>query len=105
MPDVIMYTTGMCPYCVRAKMLLQNKGVSWNELRIDGDPDLMREMMQRSGRRTVPQIFVDEHHVGGYNDMAELDSYGKLDPLLGLVPHLDEPTFPHAADASEDGPT
>lgn len=105
MPEVNMYTTGMCPYCVRAKMLLQNKGVVWNELRIDADPELMREMMQRSGRRTVPQIFVGDHHVGGYDDMAELDSFGKLDPLLGLVTHLDESAYPHAADTSEDGPT
>lgn len=105
MPDVIMYTTGMCPYCVRAKMLLQNKGVRWNELRIDADPALMREMMQRSGRRTVPQIFVGNQHVGGFDDMAELDSFGKLDPLLGLTPHLDETAMPHSADASEDGPT
>ncbi len=105
MPDVIMYTTGMCPYCVRAKMLLQHKGVAWNELRIDADPALMREMMRRSGRRTVPQIFVGNQHVGGYDDMAELDSFGRLDPLLGLAPHLNEPAIPHAADASEDGPT
>lgn len=105
MPEIKMYTTGMCPYCVRAKMLLKNKGVFWDELRIDGDPELMREMMQRSGRRTVPQIFVGDRHLGGYDDMTELDSFGKLDPLLGLAPHLDESVSPHAAGASEDGPT
>ena len=103
--EVVMYTTGMCPYCVRAKMLLQRKGVGWKELRIDSDRALMREMMERSGRRTVPQIFIGDVHVGGYDDMAELDSYGKLDPLLGLKPHLDEATMQHAIDASEDGPT
>ncbi|MFM1892202.1 MAG: hypothetical protein RLZ44_1279 [Pseudomonadota bacterium] len=105
MNRVVMYTTGMCPYCVRAKMLLQRKGVSWEELRIDGDRALMREMMERSGRRTVPQIFIGDTHVGGYDDMAELDAFGKLDPLLGLAPHLDEAAVQHVPDASEDGPT
>lgn len=105
MPDIVMYTTGMCPYCVRAKMLLQRKGMQWEEKRIDLDHDLMGEMLQRSKRRTVPQIFIDDFHVGGYDDMAELDAMGRLDPLLGLV----EPTMPgeaeHTADASEDAPT
>jgi glutaredoxin 3 len=105
MTQVVMYTTGMCPYCVRAKMLLQNKGVAWEEVRIEGDRALMREMMERSGRRTVPQIFIGDRHVGGFDDLAELDAFGQLDPLLGLAPHLDEAATPHAADASEDGPT
>ena len=105
MTNVVMYTTGMCPYCVRAKMLLQNKGVQWEELRIDGDRNLMREMLDRSRRRTVPQIFIDDYHVGGYDDLAELDAFGKLDPLLGLAPHLNEAATAHAMDASEDGPT
>ena len=105
MARVVMYTTGMCPYCVRAKMLLKKKGVDWEELRIEGDRTLMREMMERSGRRTVPQIFIGDTHVGGYDDLAELDAFGKLDPLLGLSPHLDEAAVPHAAEASEDGPT
>ena len=105
MTNVVMYTTGMCPYCVRAKMLLQNKGVHWEELRIDADRQLMQEMMTRSNRRTVPQIFIGDHHVGGYDDLAELDAFGKLDPLLGLAPHLDEAAVAHGLDASEDGPT
>ena len=105
MPEVVMYTTAICPYCTRAKALLQKKGVSWEEIRIDGDPEMMREMMQRSNRRTVPQIFIDDFHVGGFDDMAEMDAFGKLDPLLGLSPHNDEAAVPHAADASEDGPT
>lgn len=105
MAEVVMYTTGMCPYCVRAKMLLQRKGVGWEERRIDGDRDLMHEMMHRSGRRTVPQIFIGDYHVGGFDDMAELDTFGKLDPLLGLTPHLDEAALQHVPDASEDGPT
>ena len=105
MPKVVMYTTNMCPYCVRAKMLLKNKGVECEELNIQFDRGLMREMLERSQRRTVPQIFIDDYHVGGFDDLAELDSQGKLDPLLGLSPHLDEATFQHAPDASEDGPT
>ena len=105
MPEIILYTTAMCPYCVRAKMLLQRKGMSWEEKRIDTDHSLASEMMQRSNRRTVPQIFIDETHVGGYDDMAELDAMGRLDALLGLVP----PTLPgdaaHTIDSSEDAPT
>lgn len=105
MPKVQIYSTAFCPYCVRAKALLDRKGIAYEELRIDGDRQLMRDMLQRSQRRTVPQIFIDDFHVGGYDDMAELDMEGKLDPLLGLAPHLDEATDPHAIDASEDGVT
>ncbi|WP_456444353.1 glutaredoxin 3 [Thiolapillus sp.] len=104
-PRVVVYSTAMCPYCVRAKSLLQSKGVEYEEIRVDLDRDLMVEMMQRSNRRTVPQIFIDDFHVGGFDDMAQLDAYGKLDPLLGLAPHDDEPAFAHSPDASEDGPT
>ena len=104
-PQVIMYSTAMCPYCVRAKMLLQSKNVDFEEIRIDQDRERMQEMMTRSNRRTVPQIFIDDYHVGGFDDMAELEAYGKLDPLLGQPPHNDEPAIPHAQDASEDGPT
>jgi glutaredoxin 3 len=100
-----MYTTAMCPYCVRAKMLLQRKGARWEEKRIDLDHDLMAEMMQRSRRRTVPQIFIGEHHVGGYDDMAELDAMGKLDPLLGLDTGDVPGDAAHTWDASEDAPT
>lgn len=84
MPNVVVYSTAICPYCVRAKALLKRKGVDFQEIRIDKDHALMREMMERSQRRTVPQIFVGDHHVGGYDDMAELDSLGELDLLLGL---------------------
>lgn len=90
MPKVVMYTTAICPYCVRAKSLLDRKGSSFEERRIEGDRELMRQMIERSGRRTVPQIFIDDYHVGGYDDLAELDAMGKLDPLLGLAPQ-DEP--------------
>ena len=88
-PQVVMYSTAMCPYCVRAKILLQSKNVEFEEIRIDHDRERMQEMMTRSNRRTVPQIFIDDFHVGGYDDMAELDAFGKLDPLLGLQPHME----------------
>ncbi len=104
-PRVVVYSTAMCPYCVRAKSLLQSKGVEYEEIRVDLDRNLMVEMMQRSNRRTVPQIFIDDFHVGGFDDMAQLDAYGKLDPLLGLEPHHDEAAYAHGPDASEDGPT
>ncbi|MES9961988.1 MAG: glutaredoxin 3 [Candidatus Sedimenticola sp. 20ELBAFRAG] len=84
MPKVEMYTTAICPYCMRAKALLDRKGVKYEEMRIEGNRELMREMIKRSKRNTVPQIFIDEFHVGGYDDMAELDAFGKLDPLLKI---------------------
>jgi glutaredoxin 3 len=80
-----MYTTAVCPYCVRAKYLLNNKGVEFDEIRIDMNQDAMQEMLQRSQRNTVPQIFIDELHVGGYDDMAALEMAGRLDQLLGLA--------------------
>lgn len=87
MVKVTIYTTKICPYCTRAKMLLKKKGVAFEELQIEGSRELMREMLQRSKRKTVPQIFIDDLHVGGYDDLAELDAYGKLNPMLGLPPH------------------
>jgi glutaredoxin 3 len=80
-----MYTTAICPYCVRAKYLLDNKGVHFKELRIDHNPETMQEMMQRSRRHTVPQIFIDDFHVGGYDDLAALEMSGQLNELLGIV--------------------
>ncbi len=80
-----MYTTAICPYCIRAKHLLERKGVRYEEIRIDGDHEQMRIMMARSHRHTVPQIFIDDHHIGGFDDMAALDARGELDPLLGLA--------------------
>jgi glutaredoxin 3 len=84
MPKVVMYTTAICPYCVRAKFLLEHKGVGYEEIRIDTDHAVMQEMVQRSQRNTVPQIFIDDHHVGGYDDLAALEMSGQLNPLLGL---------------------
>ncbi len=78
-----MYSTGMCPFCVMAEKLLIAKGVKdLEKVRIDLSPDRRTEMMERTGRRTVPQIYVGETHVGGYDDLAALDRAGKLDPLL-----------------------
>lgn len=78
-----MYSTGMCPFCVMAEKLLVSKGVQdFEKVRVDLAPDRRAEMMARTGRRTVPQIYIGETHVGGYDDLAALDRAGKLDPLL-----------------------
>jgi glutaredoxin 3 len=83
MANVEIYTTQVCPYCVRAKELLSRKGVTPTEIRIDLDPDKMAEMLSRSGgRRSVPQIFINGTHVGGSDDLHALDSKGELDPML-----------------------
>ncbi|AAQ58801.1 glutaredoxin 3 [Chromobacterium violaceum] len=83
MKPVTMYTTAVCPYCVRAKQLLASKGVGGiNEIRIDLDPDARDKMMALTGRRTVPQIFIGDTHVGGCDDLVALNQAGKLDPLL-----------------------
>jgi glutaredoxin 3 len=81
-PKVIMYTTSWCPYCARAKELLERKGVGLEEIDVDARPEARREMMARSGRRTVPQIFIGEKHVGGCDDLYDLDARGGLDKLL-----------------------
>jgi glutaredoxin 3 len=83
MQAVKMYTTAVCPYCIRAKSILKNKGVSViEEIRIDQDPEAMKRMMDITGRRTVPQIFIGSTHVGGCDDLMALDSTGGLVPLL-----------------------
>jgi glutaredoxin 3 len=83
MQSVKMYTTSVCPYCIRAKQILKSKGVdAIEEIRIDTDPQQRVEMMQITGRRTVPQIFIGDTHVGGCDDLVALDSRGGLDPLL-----------------------
>lgn len=82
---VTLYTTRFCPYCIRAKSLLDSKAVAYREIAVDNDPGLRREMTQRSGRHTVPQIWVGERHVGGYDDLRLLDSQGRLDELLEAV--------------------
>ena len=83
MAKVTMYTTEVCPYCIRAEQLLKKRGVTEIEkIRIDLLPEQRDIMMAKTGRRTVPQIYIGERHVGGFDDMAELDSMGELVPLL-----------------------
>jgi glutaredoxin 3 len=83
MATVSMYSTAVCPYCVAAERLLRSKGVTDIEkIRIDRDPARRAEMMERTGRRTVPQIYIGERHVGGFDDLAELEHAGRLDALL-----------------------
>lgn len=83
MAKIIMYATGSCPYCRMAENLLRSKGVETIEkIRIDLNPDLRAEMMTKTGRRTVPQIYIGEKHVGGYDDLSLLDRSGELSTLL-----------------------
>jgi glutaredoxin 3 len=79
---VVMYTSAVCPYCVRAERLLDAKGVAVEKIRVDLDPEQKTIMMQKTGRRTVPQIYVGDTHVGGFDDLYALDQAGRLDPLL-----------------------
>jgi glutaredoxin 3 len=82
MPEVLIYTTNICPYCVMAKRLLDKKGVKYTEINVDSKPGLREEMMQRTKRRTVPQIYIGDFHVGGCDDLYELDRKNQLDALL-----------------------
>jgi len=79
---VTVYSTAVCPYCIRAERLLEAKGVTVQKVRVDLDPAERIKMMERTGRRTVPQIYVGDTHVGGFDDLYALDQAGKLDPLL-----------------------
>lgn len=89
MSEVVIYSTRICPYCIRAKRLLERKGVEYHEIRVDRDYAQLRVMLERSRRNTVPQIFIDNRHVGGYDDLAALDRAGELDPLLALAEAAD----------------
>ncbi|MGQ3888754.1 glutaredoxin 3 [Legionella sp. CNM-1927-20] len=82
MANVVMYSTSYCPYCMRAKQLLDSKGVSYQEIRVDEEPEKREEMMAKSGRRTVPQIFINNQSIGGCDDLYALESQGRLDQLL-----------------------
>ena len=82
MKPVKIYTTPYCPYCVRAKRLLERKGVRYEEIDVAGDDQARADLAEKTGRRTVPQIFIGEHHVGGSDELYELEQEGKLDPLL-----------------------
>ena len=84
MPKIEVYSTAVCPYCVAAKNLLKSKGLEWEDIRIDTDAAQRTTMLQRSGgSRTVPQIFINDHHVGGFDELAAADRSGKLASLLG----------------------
>jgi glutaredoxin 3 len=82
---VTLYTTRFCPYCIRARSLLDDKGVVYNDIAVDNDPRLRREMMARSGRTTVPQIWVGEQHIGGCDELLMLEHQGLLDGFLERV--------------------
>ncbi|MGM0452130.1 MAG: glutaredoxin 3 [Thermodesulfobacteriota bacterium] len=83
MAKVEIYTTRVCPYCIRAKELLEDKGADYTEIAVDGDPDRMSEAVKRSGgRKTVPQIFIDDQHVGGYDELDALERKGGLNQML-----------------------
>ncbi|GAB6195663.1 glutaredoxin 3 [Lysobacter xanthus] len=80
--NIVIYSTAVCPYCVAAKNFLQSKGQTWSEVRVDTDPEQRRRMIEMTGRTSVPQIFINETHVGGYDDMIALHRKGGLEPLL-----------------------
>jgi glutaredoxin 3 len=82
---VVMYTTSWCPYCARARSLFDGKGVQYTEIDVDSVQGARAEMQQRSGRTSVPQIFVGDRHLGGYDDTSALDRRGELDPLLAAA--------------------
>lgn len=86
MSDVVVYTGRVCPYCTRAKGLLDRKGVAYREEMIDLDPDGRQKLAERTGRRTVPQIIIDGHVVGGWDELSAADRSGELDRLLGTAP-------------------
>ncbi|MCB9637949.1 MAG: glutaredoxin 3 [Myxococcales bacterium] len=82
MKKVLMYATPYCPYCVMARRLLQQKGIPYEEIDVSGKPDIRREMTQKAGRHTVPQIFIDSQPIGGCDDLYALDRSGRLDGML-----------------------
>jgi glutaredoxin 3 len=83
-PDIVIYSTGWCPYCLRARALLERKGAAFREVKVDEDPAERDAMLARSGgRRTVPQIFIGDRHVGGFDELYALEKAGTLDELLG----------------------
>jgi len=84
MPKVEVFCTPFCPYCIRAKKLLDNKNVEYEEIRVDLEPERQKEMVERAKRTSVPQIFIDGYHVGGCDDLFELEAEGTLDSRLGL---------------------
>ncbi len=90
MDEVIVYTKDYCGFCAQAKALLDAKGVTFTEIDVTHDPALEAEMIERSGRRTVPQTFIDGRHIGGFDDLTALDAAGRLDPLFGRATAVDD---------------
>lgn len=86
MPEILIYTSNLCPYCVMAKRLLDKKGARYTELNVDRQPGLREEMMRKTQRRTVPQIYIGDYHVGGFDDLYTLEQQKKLDALLSDGP-------------------
>jgi len=82
MPEIIIYSATLCPYCIMAKKLLEKKGVEFTEINVDSLPGLRQEMMRKSQRRSVPQIFIEEKHIGGFDDLRALEAKNELNPLL-----------------------
>jgi glutaredoxin 3 len=82
MPEIIVYTAKLCPYCTMAKKLLERKGASYTEINVDSSPGLREEMMEKTRRRTVPQIYIGDRHIGGFDDLHALDMRHELDALL-----------------------
>ena len=85
MSEILIYTTKICPYCMMAKRLLDKKGASYTEINVDAKPGLREEMMRKTNRRTVPQIYIGDYHVGGFDELYALDQQKKLDGLLTVV--------------------
>lgn len=85
MANIVMYCTATCPYCIRAQRLLEHKGVTFEQIRVDLAPEHRDEMIERSGRTSVPQIFIEEQHIGGCDDIYALERTGELDRLLQLA--------------------
>lgn len=81
-PNVIIYSSAICPYCERAKMLFKKKNIAYTEIRVDQDPEKRIEMQQKTDRQTVPQIFINDHHIGGCDDLYALEAAGKLDAFF-----------------------
>lgn len=84
MPEILIYTTHICPYCIMAKRLLDKKGLNYTEINVDGDTGLREDMMRKTRRRTVPQIYIGDFHVGGFDELHALDQQKKLDGLLAV---------------------
>ncbi|MGR9037543.1 MAG: glutaredoxin 3 [Gammaproteobacteria bacterium] len=86
MTEILIYSSGVCPYCLMAKRLFDKKGIDYTEINVDSSPGIRKEMMDKTNRRTVPQIYIGELHVGGFDELYALDRAKMLDSLLGLAP-------------------